>query len=208
MVATHAHMDHIGGLPSLASALPVKEAWDAGQDEVSVPQQQLLASWLTLGVPWRGPSANQQWEADGVRVEVLGPLRPKETVNDGSLVLKVTHGRFTAVLAGDLEAEGEAWLHKRYPDLRADVLKVGHHGSRGATSAEWLQGLKPRLAIISVGARNVFGHPHPQTLGRLWRAGALVRRTDRDGAILVRSNARGWNFATRSDAWRKWWHPQ
>jgi competence protein ComEC len=89
-------------------------------------------------------------------------------------------------------------------DLRADVLKVAHHGSRTGTTDAWLARVRPRLAVISVGARNRFGHPHAVTLRRLRRFHVPIRRTDQDGAVLVRSDGRTWQECDRRSNWTRW----
>lgn len=203
LVATHAHADHIGGLSAVSRAFPVHQAWEAGQAEPSAAHQTLLGTWLTQGIPWEVPRPGRLWSLDGVRLEVLGPSAPGASINDGSLVLKLTHGAFTALLAGDMEAEGEARLLRRGREVQADVLKVGHHGSRSGTSTPWLRAVRPRLAIVSVGARNMFRHPHAEVMTRLRRTGAIALRTDRDGAVIIRSDGRHWRYATGIDQWRR-----
>ena len=105
-----------------------------------------------------------------------------DDVNEDSVVLLVEYGAFQALFAGDAGFPAEAAVR---PELsRVDVLKVGHHGSRGSTGDDWLNALRPRLAIISVG-QNDYGHPAPATLARLAAHGIPVRRTDRDGTVSV-----------------------
>ncbi|GAB6877225.1 ComEC/Rec2 family competence protein [Thermaerobacter litoralis] len=110
--------------------------------------------------------------------------------NDQSLVLRVACGGPRLLLVGDLERAGEEELLRRGVDLRADVLKVAHHGSRGATTPAFLAAVAPRLAVVSVGP-NPYGLPHVETLARLRRAGIPVLRTDRLGAIRIRAEAGG-----------------
>src|SRR6185295_15943946 len=111
---------------------------------------------------WRGVRAD--W--DGVSVEVEGPPPPRRppwtTRNDDSLVLKLRWGQVTFLLTGDIEAAGEASLGS----VRAQVLKVPHHGSRSSSTAGFVAAVSPRLALVSVGHRNRFGHPHPDVVGR------------------------------------------
>jgi competence protein ComEC len=108
-------------------------------------------------------------------------------------VLLVEYGAFQGLFAGDAgfpaEADMQGWAR------RVDLLKVGHHGSRGSTGDEWLDSLRPRAAVISVGQNN-YGHPSPETLDRLRRHGVAVWRTDRDGAVTVITDGR--QMAVRS----------
>jgi competence protein ComEC len=135
---------------------------------------------------------------DGVSFTVLhpDPAWPGwgEDVNEDSLVLLVEYGSFQALFAGDagFPAEGEMRSRARAIDL----LKVGHHGSRGSTGDEWLDSLKPRAAVISVG-RNKYGHPSPPTLQRLWGHRVDVWRTDRDGVVAVTTDGTRMTITSR-----------
>jgi competence protein ComEC len=129
-------------------------------------------------------------------VTVLHPARDAEpgggrgAANRGSLALRLEWGEVALVLTGDAETPAEReWLAGDLP-LGAALLKVGHHGSRHGTSAPFLDRVAPRLAVISAGARNPFGHPSPATLARLAAAGARIYRTDLDGAVEVESDGR------------------
>jgi competence protein ComEC len=127
---------------------------------------------------------------DGVSAEVLAPsgLPSAETANDASLVLLLHYGRTTFLLTGDAEAPEEAEILATHPNLKCDVLKIGHHGSHTSTSPDFLAAAHPQYAVISVGKRNIFGHPSPDVVGRLRASGAAVLRTDRNGAITCRSD--------------------
>ncbi len=199
MVATHPHADHVGGLTAIARALPVQAAWEAGQAGDRGPATPLLAAWLAAGTPWRTAADQPTWTRDGVTVEALHRPGRAASVNDGSLVLRVAYGRFVALLAGDLEAPGEAALLSAAPArLRADVLKVGHHGSRGATSTAWLAAIRPQVAVISAGVANTHGHPHAAALTRLRAAGAEVFRTDQGGALTITTDGAEFEVASLS----------
>jgi competence protein ComEC len=133
-------------------------------------------------------------EFGGVRLDVLAPCpatEPDRGPNDNSIVLRIAYGTRAVLFMGDAERDEEADLLRLPPErLRADVLKVGHHGSRTSSSPELLRAVAPSEAVISVGARNRFGHPHRPTLDALAAAGARVWRTDRDGAVVVRTDGR------------------
>ncbi|GAH47753.1 unnamed protein product, partial [marine sediment metagenome] len=115
------------------------------------------------------------------------PLEPPTSsdFNAFSLVIVVSHGSFSCLLTGDLTAPGERELLKRGVSLKADVLKVGHHGAKDATTKEFLEAVSPRMAVVSVDEANVWGYPSEEVLERLEKAGAKVYRTDRDGDIVL-----------------------
>ncbi|HKJ92021.1 MAG TPA: hypothetical protein VJ957_02580 [Longimicrobiales bacterium] len=107
--------------------------------------------------------------------------------NDVAVVFRFTYGRFSALFLADAPASVEQALAKRYgAGLRAEILKVGHHGSATSTSRALLDAARPQLALISVGRHNRYGHPAPSVLARLARYAVRILRTDRDGSIIVR----------------------
>ena len=138
------------------------------------------------------PRRGVRLRTGGALLEILNPGAgvPERTqaANDDSLVIRITFGRRSVLLTGDLEAPLERVLVREGRGLGATLLKVGHHGSRTSTTAPFLARVGPRLAVVSVGASNPWGHPDPEVLGRLAAAGARVYRTDRDGAVRFRTD--------------------
>jgi competence protein ComEC len=141
-----------------------------------------------------------------VRIDVLAPCPAPSSdrgPNDNSFVLRIAYGARAILLVGDAEHEEEALLLATERErLRADVLKVGHHGSRTSSTPAFLAAVAPREAIVSAGCRNRFGHPHAVTLSALSSAGARVWRTDRDGAIVVTTNGETLEVAALGEAGR------
>jgi competence protein ComEC len=213
-VLSHPHPDHFGGLATGVASVRVGALWDSGQGEregVAGGYAALLAQLRARGVPvLRPPDICGPRDLGGARVDVLAPC-PAPSVdrgpNDNSLVVRIAFGARALLFVGDAEHEEEADLLRLGSDrLRADVLKVGHHGSRTSSSPAFLAAVAPREAIVSTGVRNRFGHPHDATLASLAAAGARVWRTDREGAITVTTDgaslrvetARGVSSSTRA----------
>jgi len=117
---------------------------------------------------------------------------PDEAKNNDSLVMRLQFGGRSILLPGDAEKEAEYSMlsETEVHTLQADVLKIGHHGSRNSTTPQFLAAVQPRLAIISVGLDNPYGHPSPELLERLQQAGVRILRTDRDGAVHVRTDGK------------------
>ena len=207
VILSHPHPDHFTGLVSGLDAADVGALWDTGQGEREGTQggyAALLALMRRRGVPIVRPDTLCGGrDLGGARVEVLAPCpgpSPDRGPNDNSLVVRIAYGKRAFLFVGDSEHEAEGDLVRLGANrLRADVLKVGHHGSRTSSTPAFLAAVAPAYAVISVGLRNRFGHPHPRTLEALHNAGVSVFRTDQDGAVtawtdgerlLVRSEAR------------------
>ena len=185
-VLSHAHRDHVGGAPAVLRQVPADLILDPAEPVAEPHYFELLDLAAERGYRWRPARAGDSLLIDGVLLTVLHPdttwPRWHDDLNDDSAVLLVRSGAFEALLAGDLGVRAESLLAGRIG--RVDLLKVGHHGSRGSSGTDWLRELEPRAAIVSVGA-NRYGHPAPEALERLSGAHAEVWRTDRDGTVTV-----------------------
>ncbi len=190
VVATHGHLDHFGGLPAVLDAFDPALVLEPGEPVGDPGYLDFLAAVERDGGEWRAARRGDRFVLDGVAFEVLSPdsawLAQQADLNEESVVLLVSYGATRLLLAGDAGLPTEARLAGRVG--RVAVLKVGHHGSRGATSDAWLAELAPEDAVISVGARNTYGHPAPETLERLAAHRVRVWRTDRRGTITLESD--------------------
>lgn len=192
IVATHPHSDHIGGLLDVIGAVTVGTVWDCGWPGPSSSlYEQFLAAVAGSGAQYvvarRGMTLD--W-GPGLTVKVLHPTGNlgSGSMNNASIVLRITFGQVSLLLAGDLETiGGEESVLAAFSaqDLRSQVLKVGHHGSHDATGTAWLQAVQPLYGAIEVGAGNPYGHPHQELLGRLAEAGTTVFRTDVHGTFRI-----------------------
>ncbi len=193
IVATHAHLDHFGGLPAVLDAFDPAFVLEPGQPVPDAGYLDFLGAVESDGAAWRPARRGDRLELDGIAIEVLSPdsawAASQTDINEESVVLLVTYGSTRLVFAGDAGVPTEAHLAGRIG--RVTVLKVGHHGSRGATSDRWLDELQPADAVISVGAKNRYGHPAPETLARLRRHGVTVLRTDQRGTITFTVSSHG-----------------
>lgn len=194
VVWTHPHADHIGGMASVIRATPVALALDtpATDGSGSPAYLELLQTTTQKAVPYLRARRGQKMAFDdGVTLEVLAPAGTvAEDMNDASVVIRLTYGATAFMFQGDASQVVEAAILVGRAPVRADVLKVGHHGSRTATSVAWAEAVRPSVAVISAGRDNSFGHPHDETLATLTRVGARVYRTDRDGAVIIESDGR------------------
>jgi competence protein ComEC len=190
-VLTHPHPDHFGGLLTVLRELPVREFWEAGDTRLHDDSELDRLRRDLRGRGTRIRHLPELCEAFGARtgavIQLLGPCPNAiegRAANDRSLVVRLELGRHSALLPGDAEALEESELAKVHGHLlHADLLKLGHHGSRTSTSPTWLESVRPSVAVVSVGLRNRFGHPHPTTLSRLAAAHVPVYRTDQLGSV-------------------------
>lgn len=189
VVATHPHEDHIGGLEQVLSNLSVSEFYLPRRATTTRTYRNLLAALKEKKIPVYEAKAGMRIEVEPeVKATFLGPVRlDYEDLNATSAVLKVEYGQTSFLFMGDAGEAAERDLLER-GGLRADVLKVGHHGSASASSLAFLKAVRPHLAVISVGKDNDYGHPSPETLRRLRMAGATILRTDEAGNIVIVSN--------------------
>jgi competence protein ComEC len=180
---THAHADHMGGMGAVLSNFLPKELWISTDSPPEV--QGLLKHARDLGIKVIFRTAGDSADFGDATVRVLAPWRDSinnETkANDESLVLKVSYGRTSALLEGDAETRTEQRLLGEDP--AANLLKVAHHGSATSTQPDFLRAVHPNFAVISVGVRNLYGHPRMQVLQHLQDSSVLTNRTDLNGAV-------------------------
>lgn len=194
LVITHPHLDHYGGALSVMQAFQVKEFIDSGWTTKSPPYFKLLKKVKSDRIKYSVVKENDKliWDPH-LKVEVLGPsIEPysadpkKENPNNRSLVIKLTYKRIAFLFTADAEAEEEDYLgHKYGAKLESHILKAPHHASKTSCINEFLDAVKPEIAIISCGRRNRFKHPHPAVLERFKDRNIKYFRTDLDGTIQI-----------------------
>jgi competence protein ComEC len=192
---THADLDHMDGTLTVADVMRPREVWEGTPVPRDERRQALRDFSSARGVAWRQLQRGDVLELGGVEVRVLHPPPPdwerQRVRNDDSLVIRIRYGDLELLLTGDIGRAVETQLGGERSDRRTlRVLKVAHHGSRTSTSAAFMQDAPPHVALISAGRGNLFGHPAPDVLARLAGAGAVIFRTDRDGAIRLETDGR------------------
>jgi competence protein ComEC len=202
LVATHPHSDHIGGMQKVLSMFPVGRVLDSGMPSTSVLYEHFLETVDKKKIPYMVAEQGQTIDLDpSLRILVLSP--PKERIGDdlntNSIVLRISYSTVNLLYTGDATTAAEDIMEKTGYPLDAQVLKVGHHGSSGASSSAFLSRVRPEVAVISLGKDNPYGHPHKEALDRLNAAGAAIYRTDLEGTILVRSDGAAYSVMTEKE---------
>jgi competence protein ComEC len=198
VVLTHPHEDHVAGLALLLDRYRIGAIAEPGMRGLGPGDAAYRARLAELGRSTRLLAAGDRLALDGAQVDVRWPVRGRvagspanggKAVNNVSIVLDITFGGRRLLLTGDIEEEIDAQLRldgdSGTGERPVDVLKVAHHGSATATTDAFLERIRPRIAVVSAGANNPYGHPSPRTLSRLVENGARVLRTDSDGSIVV-----------------------
>jgi competence protein ComEC len=205
-VLSHPHSDHVGGAASVVRALRPASFWDGAYVAGGEGYRDALGAAARADVAWRRAHPGDSIALDGVLVRFLAPdsawAASLDDANEASVVALARFGAVRFLLVGDAERGEEEWLLANARDsLAADVLKVGHHGSATSTGAPFLRAVRPRVALVSVGAGNGYGHPSPAVVGSLAAAGATVLRTDQVGSVVVRTDGRAITLEVEGDEW-------
>ena len=187
MVATHPHADHIGGLISVLRAFEVDEIWLNGDTSTSQTYSQFMSAVNSEGAQVFTARRGDTIQAGNLTFNVLHPANLNGSTNDDSIVLSLSYGQIDFLFTGDVEQEAEASMlvQSVVPVPDVEVLKVGHHGSRTASSMQFLQVIKPECAIYMAGQDNSYGHPHEEAIANLCEVGAEIYGTDIHGTVVV-----------------------
>lgn len=219
VIATHPHADHIGGLVDVLREMPVAHVVDSGYNHGSQVQRRFLREIQ------KKPDITFELARPGEELQLAESLTlrfyaPPETPlsgtesdpNNNSIVARLTYGSTAFLFTGDLEKAGRAALYETLQTasggrnaLRADVLKVAHHGSHNGTDAELLDRVRPRYAVISCATGNSYGHPHRKALTALQKAGVELFRTDKQGDVTMRTDGTEIQASTEREATGSLW---
>ena len=196
IIATHPDADHIGGISgalNYASCGTCYCSTTVNETKTFSSMNRYLAN---RGVSLTVPSPGDSFALGNAEITFLGPTQQLDDANNNSLVCRLDYGSTSFLFTGDAELEEEMLLISSDANLKADVLKVAHHGSASSSAMSFLQRVEPKYAVISVGKSNTYGHPTSEVLNDLARLGTTVLRTDEMGSILFRSDGTTLNYTT------------
>jgi competence protein ComEC len=200
---THAHEDHIGGVPALIADFHPREIWTGATPE-SPEWQAVRDRAARTGAAIVPMQSGKRFAFGGAEIEILAPspdyIPLDEPKNNDSLVMRFTYGARSFLLTGDVERAIEREMLEAGEIRPADVLKVAHHGSRTSSTDEFLDAIHPAFAVISAGFENSYGHPHPAIVGRLADRHTEILRTDLNGLITIRTDGKHLSVETSHEA--------
>lgn len=196
LVGTHPHWDHIGGMADIINMFQIGKVY---MPKVTNTTKTFIGTIIAIknkGLTITTPVAGTYVDVEpDIKLQILAPCSASyERLNNYSIVLKLTYGRKSFLFAGDAETLSEREMISKGYNLSADVLKIGHHGSRTSTSSAFLKAVNPKYAVISVWKYNTFGLPSRNIMNKLKSAGVTVYRTDESGTIVCTCDGNTINF--------------
>ncbi len=192
LVGTHPDGDHIGGMDKVIDSFELGTVYMPKVSKNTKTFGDVLKGLKKKKLKIDKPVAGEDIDFDNtIKVKILAPNSDKyDDTNNYSIVLKVSYGKTSFLLTGDAEDVSEEEMLKKGYDLKADVLKVGHHASKSSTTPEFLSAVSPKYAVISVGKGNKYGHPHKKTIKRFKDGNIEIYRTDKDGTVVFNSDGK------------------
>jgi competence protein ComEC len=185
LILSHADMDHAGGTVLLLKNITVKTIYLPKNDKLSQLELEIMEEGKHLGIHIKHMKKGMKWGAGNIRFLVLHPNENNTSSNNRSVVLWSRLYNTSFLFTGDIEKEAEDEIKNNYTWLKADILKVAHHGSSTSTAEHFLQLVSPKYAVISAGENNIYGHPAKDVISRLKEKNVTIFRTDQHGDILI-----------------------
>lgn len=198
-IGTHPDADHIGQLDKVLNTFNVGEIWLSGNTNPSQTFQKLLSTIDSKELDYSEPRMGDQFEIGPLKIDVLYPKTISEHDNEESLSLKLTYGDVKFILTGDAATDDELKMLQSGIDVKADILKLGHHGSSTSTHPTFLREVNPAVAIYSAGLNNTYGHPHEEVVNLVQSSNIQLYGTDVHGTIIVKTDGKDYQVLTEKE---------
>ena len=202
IIGTHPDSDHIGGMDVILYKFDCDTVILPDCDKDTKTYRDVVDTMKTKHYKRTVPKPGKTYTLGSAQITILGPMEYYKGANNNSVAILIKHGEKRFLFMADAEEEAESDIVKKW-DIKADVYKVGHHGSKTATSKEFFEEVNPEFAVISCGEGNSYGHPHAAVLNRLRKTEVEVFRTDEQGTIVATSDGENitWNMSP-SESWK------
>jgi len=201
VIATHPHEDHIGGMTKVFEKYDVKSFYMPKATNTTKTFENMMKAVSNEGLNVNVIKEGTSFElGEGARIDVYSPIQESyDDLNDYSPIMKLTYGNKAFIFTGDAEKVAEEEVVKKYAnELKADVIKFGHHGSSTSSTKEFIEAISPKYGIISCGLDNSYGHPHRETLKIIEKMGIEAYRTDKEGQITITSDGNNIEIETQA----------
>lgn len=198
-VGSHPHSDHIGQMDKIINEFNVEEAWMTGDEATSQNYERVLDAIDENNVEYNEPRAGEEYDIGSLHIDIVSPKTINGELNNDSIVMKATYGETTFLFTGDVEAKAEQDMVNRGEDIKADILKVGHHGSDTSSTQEFIDKVDAEVGIISVGKDNKYKHPMASVVNRLEDKGMDVYATKDNGTIIVTTDGKDYDVTTNAE---------
>jgi beta-lactamase superfamily II metal-dependent hydrolase len=205
LIATHAHADHITGMDKIIAKYKPKAFIDPGIPHTTTTYERMISAVDKYNIDYY-EGISRKINLGSLTFTILPPANPLiggSELNNNSVVVRLDFKDFSCLFTGDIEKEREGqFLIKSGNSLNVDILKVGHHGSSSSSSPLFIKSIGPKIAVISCGQDNKYGHPHQETISLLQSLGIVVYRTDLSGTILIKTNGIDYQVYTEKESIR------
>lgn len=199
VIVSHPHADHLGQMAKLMEKFIIKEVWFSGNTASTKTFQQAAEAVLAKDIIYYEPRTGDIFDVGPLTLEVLHPNYLTGDLNEDSISIRFTYGDISFLLTGDAYRKTELEMMKNVTTVKAQILQLGHHGSKESSDPEFIKSVNPNIAIYSAGKNNSYGYPHKETVTHIKREGIKLYGTDIHGTIIVTTDGVNYYVVTEKD---------
>ena len=203
VIATHPHEDHIGGIDGVIDNFEISKVYMPKVTATTKTFKDVVESMKKKNLKAKNPTPGETFKLGEAEITILAPNSTTyEDTNNYSIVLRVTYGSNSFLFTGDAETLSEKEILKKGFEVKADVIKLGHHGSRTSSSSTFIKAVNPKYSVITLAQGNDYGHPHKEVMERIKEMGIKLYRTDESGDIVLTSDGKNIKFNAKEGSYK------